>query len=79
MDCGTPVAGGGIGKNFYEIIRSSREFVEGMGSGRGEQREEGRIGWGRYLLRGKWQLLPPGEFPLVEFPIDLHKSRISVN
>ena len=36
---------GGIGKNFYEIIRSSREFVKGMGSGRGE----GEDGMGKWL------------------------------
>ena len=52
---------GGIGKNFYEIIRSSREFVKGMGSGRGEgEREDGM---GRSPLRGdEMAALPPGNF-----------------
>ena len=55
----SPALTGGIGKNFYEIIRSSREFVEGMESGRerGEERmgdisPAGEMGYSHTLARG---------------------------
>ena len=65
---------GGIGKNFYEIIRSSREFVKGMGSGRGEERERGRMGWGDLLCGGNG-CFATREFPLALFLIKIHQSR----
>ena len=67
---------GGIGKNFYEIIRSSREFVKGMGSGRGEGGREG--GWDGEISSagGRNGCFATREFPLALFLIKVHQSRI---
>ena len=57
---------GGIGKNFYEIIRSSREFVKGMGSGRGEGGRED--GMGIFCGGTKWLLCHQGiSFGIVSY------------